>query len=65
MMSRSGPHEDGRSGDGGRRPDASSRSASVRSRLAIRASITNHRTRRDDLELLVREVVERGRKLIS
>jgi glutamate/tyrosine decarboxylase-like PLP-dependent enzyme len=32
-------------------------------RFLIRAAITNHRSCRDDFDLLVREVVERGRRL--
>ena len=32
-------------------------------RFAIRVCINNHRTRRDDLQLLVKEVVQRGRAL--
>ena len=38
-------------------------STRIGGRLAIRVCICNHRTRREDLELLVREVLERGRKL--
>jgi len=33
----------------------------LRGRFAIRVCICNHRTRREDLDLLVREVLERGR----
>jgi hypothetical protein len=32
-------------------------------RFAIRVAITNHRTRREDLDLLVRAVVETGTTL--
>ncbi len=35
----------------------------LRGALALRVAITNHRTRREDLELLVQEVVRRGREL--
>jgi glutamate/tyrosine decarboxylase-like PLP-dependent enzyme len=38
-------------------------STRLRGRFALRVSITNHRTRREDLELLVNEVLERGRRL--
>jgi aromatic-L-amino-acid decarboxylase len=34
----------------------------LRGRLAIRVNITNHRTRRDDLDLLLRSVIEAGRR---
>jgi glutamate/tyrosine decarboxylase-like PLP-dependent enzyme len=34
-------------------------------RFAIRVAITNHRSRREDFDLLVREVVERGKSLAS
>jgi len=34
-------------------------------RLALRVCICNHRTRREDLELLVREVIERGHKIMG
>jgi aromatic-L-amino-acid/L-tryptophan decarboxylase len=34
-------------------------------RFALRVCICNHRTRRDDLELLVREVLQRGRALAA
>jgi len=33
----------------------------LRGRFALRVCICNHRTRREDLDLLVREVMERGR----
>ena len=32
-------------------------------RFALRVAIVNHRTRREDLDLLVRETVRRGRAL--
>ena len=38
-------------------------SATLRGRFAIRVAITNHRSRREDFELLVREVVGIGREL--
>ena len=34
----------------------------LRGRLAIRVNITNHRTRRDDLDLLLHSVIEAGRR---
>jgi aromatic-L-amino-acid decarboxylase len=34
----------------------------LRGRLAIRVNITNHRTRREDLDLLLRSVLETGRR---
>jgi glutamate/tyrosine decarboxylase-like PLP-dependent enzyme len=34
----------------------------LRGRLAIRVNITNHRTRRDDLDLLLRSVIEAGHR---
>jgi hypothetical protein len=37
----------------------------VRGRHCLRVAITNHRTRRDDLDLLVREVVRLGEKIES
>jgi glutamate/tyrosine decarboxylase-like PLP-dependent enzyme len=37
--------------------------ATVRGRYALRACITNHRTRQEDLELLCREAVRLGREL--
>ncbi|MBN2371701.1 MAG: hypothetical protein JXO72_14555, partial [Vicinamibacteria bacterium] len=37
----------------------------VRSRFAIRVAITNHRTRRSDLERLVDESVRLGRELAA
>ena len=37
--------------------------ATVRGRYALRACITNHRTRSDDLEILCRETVRLGREL--
>ena len=39
--------------------------AMVHGRYALRACITNHRTRNDDLELLCRETVRLGRELES
>ncbi len=36
----------------------------LRGRYALRAAITNHRSRREDFDLLVREVVRRGRELV-
>jgi glutamate/tyrosine decarboxylase-like PLP-dependent enzyme len=37
--------------------------ASVRAKYALRACITNHRTRDEDLDLLCRETVRLGREL--
>jgi aromatic-L-amino-acid decarboxylase len=34
-------------------------------RLALRVCICNHRTRREDLDLLVREVIDRGHKIMG
>ena len=34
----------------------------IRGQLAIRVNITNHRTRREDLDLLVRSVIDHGRR---
>ena len=34
-------------------------------RFALRVCICNHRTRREDLDLLVREVLQRGRALVA
>jgi aromatic-L-amino-acid/L-tryptophan decarboxylase len=38
-------------------------STRIRGRFAIRVAITNHRSRREDFDLLAREVVERGKAL--
>jgi hypothetical protein len=39
--------------------------ASLAGRAAIRVSITNHRTRREDLDLLVRETIRIGREVVA
>jgi hypothetical protein len=40
-------------------------STSIHGHLALRAAITNHRSRDEDFLLLAREVVRRGRLLLA
>jgi hypothetical protein len=37
----------------------------LRGRTALRVCITNHRSRREDFDLLVRETLARGRRLAA